>query len=72
MNLKQIKEKLVNKAKKVNKVLLATEFKYQSIYEMLNKHDIISIKTINSIEITDYIQKNNISKMINKVKGAEK
>ena len=62
----------MNKAKKVNKVLLATEFKYQSIYEMLNKHDIISIKTINSIEITDYIQKNNISKMINKVKGAEK
>ena len=39
---------------------------------MLNKHDINKLKIINSIEITDYIQKNNISKMINKVKGAEK
>ena len=39
---------------------------------MLNKYDINSLKAINSVGITDYIQKNNISKMINKVKGAEK
>ena len=38
---------------------------------MLIKHDINSLKTFNFIEITDYIQKNNISKMINKVIEAE-
>ena len=81
--IKDYYEKLVNKTKKeniylnnkINKVLLdkrAVEEKYQSINEMLNKHDINKLKIINSIEITDYIQKNNISKMINKVKGAEK
>ena len=81
--IKDYYEKLVNKTKKeniylnnkINKVLLekrAIEEKYQSISEMLNKHDINKLKIINSIEITDYIQKNNISKMINKVKGAEK
>ena len=81
--IKDYYEKLVNKTKKeniylnnkINKVLLekrAIEEKYQSINEMLNKHDINKLKIINSIEITDYIQKNNISKMINKVKGAEK
>ena len=81
--IKDYYEKLVNKTKKeniylnnkINKVLLdkrAIEDKYQSINEMLNKHDLNKLKIINSIEITDYIQKNNISKMINKVKGAEK
>ena len=81
--IKDYYEKLVNKTKKeniylnnkINKVLLdkrAIEEKYQSINEMLNKHDINKTKIINSIEISDYIQKNNISKMINKVRGAEK
>ena len=60
---------------KINKVLLekrALEEKYQAISEMLNKHDLNKSKIINTIEISEYIQKNNISKMINKVKGAEK
>ena len=80
---KEYYEKLINKTKKeniylnnkINKILLdkrTIEEKYQAINEMLNKHDINKLKIINSIEITDYIQKNNISKMINKVKGAEK
>ena len=81
--LKDYYEKLMNKTKKeniylnnkINKVLLekrALEEKYQSISEMLNKHDLNKTKIINTIEITEYIQKNNISKMIDKVKGAEK
>ena len=81
--LKDYYEKLMNKTKKeniylnnkINKVLLekrALEEKYQSISEMLNKHDLNKTKIINTIEISEYIQKNNISKLINKVKGAEK
>lgn len=76
-------EKLMNKTKKeniflnnkINKILLdkrSIEEKYQTLIEMLNKHDLNKTKVINTIEITEYIQKNNISKMINKVKGAEK
>ena len=76
-------EKIINNTKKeniylnnkINKILLdkrAMEEKYQAINELLNKQDINKLKIINSIEITDYIQKNNLSKMINKVKGAEK
>ena len=76
-------EKLMNKTKKeniylnnkINKLLLEKrniEEKYQTLSEMLNKHDLNKTKIINTIEISDYIQKNNIAKMINKVKGAEK
>jgi uncharacterized coiled-coil DUF342 family protein len=76
-------EKLMNKTKKeniylnnkINKILLEKrniEEKYQTLSEMLNKHDLNKTKIINTIEISDYIQKNNIAKMINKVKGAEK
>ena len=81
--LKDYYEKLVNKTKKeniylnnkINKVLLekrSLEEKYQTLTEMLNKYDFNKTKIINSIEITEYIQKNNIGKMISKVKGAEK
>ena len=81
--LKDYYEKLMNKTKKeniylnnkINKILLekrAIEEKYQAIAEMLNKHDLNKTKIINTIEITEYIQKNNIAQMINKVKGAEK
>ena len=76
-------EKLMNKTKKeniylnnkINKISLEKrnlEEKYQTLIEMLNKLDINKTKIINTVEISDYIQKNNISKMINKVKGAEK
>ena len=81
--LKEYYEKLMNNTKKeniylnnkINKILLdkrAIEEKYQAIVEMLNKHDLNKTKIINTIEISEYIQKNNISKLINKVKGAEK
>ena len=81
--LKDYYEKLVNKTKKeniylnnkINKVFLekrSLEEKYQTLTEMLNKYDFNKTKIINSIEITEYIQKNNIGKMISKVKGAEK
>lgn len=76
-------EKLMNNTKKenihlnnkINKILLdkrALEEKYQSLIEMLNKNDINKTKIINTAEICDYVQKNNISKMIDRVKGAEK
>ena len=81
--LKEQFDKQINQSKKeniylnnkINKVLLekrGIEEKYQAITEMLNKHDLNKSKIINTIEITEYIQKNNISKMISKVKGAEK
>ena len=81
--LKDYYEKLMNKTKKeniylnnkINKILLNKkniEEKYQAINEMLNKHDINKLKIINSIEMTEFIQKNNISKLMSKVKGAEK
>ena len=81
--LKENYEKIMNQTKKeniylnnkINKVLLekrGIEEKYQAITEMLNKHDLNKSKIINTIEISEYIQKNNIAKMISKVKGAEK
>ena len=69
------KKENINLNNKINKILLdkrALEEKYQSLIEMLNKNDINKIKIINTAEICDYVQKNNISKMIDRVKGAEK
>ena len=39
---------------------------------MLNKHDLNKVKIINTVENTEYIQKNNILNTVSKVNGAEK
>ena len=39
---------------------------------MLNKHDLNKVKIINTVETTEYIQKNNILNTVSKVNGAEK
>ena len=81
--LKANYEKQINQTKKeniylnnkINKISLekrALEERYQSLNEMLNKLDLNKIKVINTVEMTEYIQKNNLLNMINKVSGAEK
>ena len=81
--LKEYYEKLMNNTKKeniylnnkINKILLekrTLEEKLQTINEMINKYDFNKVKIINNVEITNYIQKNNLLKEISKVKGAEK
>ena len=81
--LKEFYDKQINQTKKeniylnnkINKISLekrALEEKYQSLTEMLNKHDLNKTKVINTVEMTDYIQKNNILNSISKVSGAEK
>ena len=39
---------------------------------MLNKHDLNKVKIINTVETTEYIQKNNILNTVSKLNGAEK
>ena len=81
--LKENYDKQINQAKKeniylnnkINKISLekrALEEKYQALNEMLNKHDLNKIKVINTVEMTEYIQKNNLLNMVSKVSGAEK
>ena len=81
--LKEHYDKQINQTKKeniylnnkINKISLekrALEEKYQALNEMLNKHDLNKIKVINTVEMTDYIQKNNLLNMVSKVSGAEK
>ena len=82
-NLKEYYDKQINQTKKeniylnnkINKILLekrALEEKYQVLNEMLNKHDLNKVKIINTIEMTEYIQKNNILNTVSKISGAEK
>ena len=81
--LKENYDKQINQTKKeniylnnkINKISLekrALEEKYQSLTEMLNKQDLNKIKIINTVEMTEYIQKNNLLNTISKISGAEK
>ena len=73
--INQIKKENIYLNNKINKISLekrALEEKYQALGEMLNKHDLNKIKVINTIEMTEYIQKNNLLNMVSKVSGAEK
>ena len=73
--INQIKKENIYLNNKINKISLekrALEEKYQALNEMLNKHDLNKIKVINTVEMTDYIQKNNLLNMVSKVSGAEK
>ena len=81
--LKENYDKQINQTKKeniylnnkINKISLekrALEEKYQSLTEMLNKQDLNKIKIINIVEMTEYIQKNNLLNTISKISGAEK
>ena len=73
--INQIKKENIYLNNKINKISLekrALEEKYQVLGEMLNKHDLNKIKVINTIEMTEYIQKNNLLNMVSKVSGAEK
>lgn len=63
---------LNNKISKISLEKRAIEEKYQSLAEMLNKYDINKEKIINTVEMTEYIQKNNILNTMNKISGAEK
>ena len=82
-NLKEYYDKQINQTKKeniylnnkINKILLekrALEEKYQSLSEIINKHDLNKVKIINNVEMTEYIQKNNILNTVSKISGAEK
>ena len=82
-NLKEYYDKQINQTKKeniylnnkINKISLekrALEEKYQSLSEIINKHDLNKVKIINTIEMTEYIQKNNILNTVSKISGAEK
>ena len=82
-NLKEYYDKQINQTKKeniylnnkINKISLekrALEEKYQSLNEIINKHDLNKVKIINTIEMTEYIQKNNILNTVSKISGAEK
>ena len=81
--LKENYDKQINQTKKeniylnnkINKISLekrALEEKYQSLTEMLNKQDLNKIKIINTVEMTEFIQKNNLLNTISKISGAEK
>ena len=73
--ISQTKKENIYLNNKINKISLekrALEEKYQALNEMLNKHDLNKIKVINTVEMTDYIQKNNLLNMVSKVSGAEK
>ena len=73
--ISQIKKENIYLNNKINKILLekrALEEKYQVFNEMLNKHDLNKVKIINTVETTEYIQKNNILNTVSKVNGAEK
>ena len=81
-NLKEYYDKQINQTKKeniylnnkINKISLekrALEEKYQSLNEIINKHDLNKVKIINTIEMTEYIQKNNILNTVSKISGAE-
>ena len=73
--ISQIKKENIYLNNKINKISLekrALEEKYQALNEMLNKHDLNKIKVINTVEMTEYIQKNNLLNMVSKVSGAEK
>ena len=82
-NLKEYYDKQINQTKKeniylnnkINKISLekrALEEKYQSLNEIINKHDLNKVKIINTVEMTEYIQKNNILNTVSKISGAEK
>ena len=82
-NLKEYYDKQINQTKKeniylnnkINKISLekrALEEKYQSLSEIINKHDLNKVKIINNVEMTEYIQKNNILNTVSKISGAEK
>ena len=63
--MNQTKKENIYLNNKINKVLLekrGIEEKYQAVTEMLNKHDLNKSKIINTIEISEYIQKNNMLK----------
>ena len=73
--ISQTKKENIYLNNKINKISLekrALEEKYQALNEMLNKHDLNKIKVINTVEMTEYIQKNNLLNMVSKVSGAEK
>ena len=73
--INQIKKENIYLNNKINKITLEKrnlEEKYQALTDMLNKHDLNKIKVINIVEMTDYIQKNNILNTVSKVSGAEK
>ena len=73
--ISQMKKENIYLNNKINKILLekrALEEKYQVFNEMLNKHDLNKVKIINTVETTEYIQKNNILNTVSKVNGAEK
>ena len=73
--LNQTKKENIFLNNKINKISLekrALEEKYQALIEMLNKNDLNKIKIINTVEMTEYIQKNNIFDKISKISGAEK
>ena len=73
--ISQIKKENIYLNNKINKISLekrALEEKYQALNEMLNKHDLNKIKVINTVEMTEYIQKNNLLNLVSKVSGAEK
>jgi hypothetical protein len=82
-NLKEYYDKQINQTKKeniylnnkINKISLekrALEEKYQSLNEIINKHDLNKVKIINTVEMTEYIQKNSILNTVSKISGAEK
>ena len=73
--ISQTKKENIYLNNKINKISLekrALEEKYQALNEMLKKYDLNKIKVINTVEITEYIQKNNLLNMVSKVSGAEK
>ena len=73
--ISQTKKENIYLNNKINKISLekrALEEKYQALNEMLNKHDLNKIKVINTVEMTEYIQKNNLLNMVSKVSGDEK